>query len=429
LRVCDNFGGCEDADVIPALYYAANNGADVINLSLGKESNSEEVSMRLAVENAVNLGAVVVAAAGNGDGLIGDDNDIVTVMPASLGVDGLLSVAMTDHADALDPSSNFGDETVHLGAPGVSIFTAELNGAYGSWSGTSFASPTTAGVAALIREHRQCFTPQQIAARIQQSGDSVSSLDGKTISGKRLNAFSALAVSALKNDVVVVPAPGPVSFTGGTGGTVWTYGDGETSVGASAQHVYADRGLYYADDGTDVYEIGVGLEFTDTCDGKFATEIMWLSASGVTLGCDAVPNFCPEDEIIRAQMATMLARALDLPPASGDYFSDDNGMSHEENINRLFEAGITLGCGGGEFCPTDNVTREQMASFLVRAFALPTTPTDLFDDDGGTHEPDINALAESGITLGCGTGTFCPENGVTRQEMAAFIFRGRSYLP
>ena len=50
-------------------------------------------------------------------------------------------------------------------------------------------------------------------------------------------------------------------------------------------------------------------------------------------------------------MATFLARALDLPPASSDHFTDDNGTAHEDNINRLFEAGITTGCTATKFCP------------------------------------------------------------------------------
>jgi hypothetical protein len=65
-----------------------------------------------------------------------------------------------------------------------------------------------------------------------------------------------------------------------------------------------------------------------------------------------------------------------------------------------------------------------MASFLVRALDLPSTNVDHFtDDNGSTHEDRINALAASGITHGCGTTTFCPNGGVTRGQMAAFLHR------
>ena len=354
LRACGLLQ-CPDSTVIESLYYAANNGADVINLSLGRNAASgSTVSMRLAVEAAIDAGAVVVAAAGND----GADNDVVQVVPASLDIPGLLSVAMTDHADVIDPASNYGDDSVHLGAPGVDIWSATYGGGHGYWLGTSFASPTTAGVAALLRDHRHCLTNVEVANTITNSGDSVASLDGVTISGKRLNAFSALDVRAQKNGSVTTIAPGAVTFTGGTAGTTWTFGDGGSAMGASAYNVY-DRGVYEADDGTDIYEVIVGVEFHDTCSSSFEDEITWFSAEGITLGCDTVPNFCPNGTVIRSHMASFLARALDLPAPSGDYFTDDDGSSHENNINRLYEAGITMGCadGPGLYCPDDVVTR------------------------------------------------------------------------
>ena len=72
-------------------------------------------------------------------------------------------------------------------------------------------------------------------------------------------------------------------------------------------------------------------------------------------------------------MATFLARALDLPEATLDQFSDDDGTTHEENINRLAKATITQGCNppdNDRFCPDQMVTRAQMATFLFRALLL-----------------------------------------------------------
>jgi len=71
------------------------------------------------------------------------------------------------------------------------------------------------------------------------------------------------------------------------------------------------------------------------------------------------------------------------------------------------------------------VTREQMASFLVRALRLPSTSTNYFDDDNDSiHENQINALARSGITGGCDARKYCPGADVTRGQMAAFLHRG-----
>ncbi len=108
-----------------------------------------------------------------------------------------------------------------------------------------------------------------------------------------------------------------------------------------------------------------------------------------------------------------------LPP-----FVDDNGSVHEGDIIRLAEAGITKGCASDRFCPDDAVTRGQMAAFLARAFDLPGTSVDYFTDDvGSMFESSINALAGAGITRGCGSGSFCPEASITRAEMAAFLAR------
>jgi hypothetical protein len=166
-----------------------------------------------------------------------------------------------------------------------------------------------------------------------------------------------------------------------------------------------------------------GLPFADIADSAFVSEIIWLADAGITTGCTAT-LFCPRDPVSRSQMATFLARALALPPSSTDWFTDDDGLSHEDSINRLADAGITTGCTDTEFCPRDPVTRGQMASFLARALALPASSTDWFtDDDGTAHEDSINRLADAGITTGCAATRFCPSGTVIRQQMAAFLFR------
>jgi hypothetical protein len=164
--------------------------------------------------------------------------------------------------------------------------------------------------------------------------------------------------------------------------------------------------------------------FRDDDGSMFEADIDWLAQAGITVGCNPPFNdeFCPAAQVTRGQIATFLARALGLPPATTDYFSDD-GPPHEVNINSLAESGITLGCAEGLFCPADAISREQMATLLVRALALPAASTDYFTDDGPPHEPNINALAQAGITLGCAEGRYCPHGAVTRAQMAAFLAR------
>ena len=164
--------------------------------------------------------------------------------------------------------------------------------------------------------------------------------------------------------------------------------------------------------------------FSDTVGNRFESDINWLAATGITSGC-ATELFCPKGTVLRDQMATFLVRALDLPAASRDYFVDDEGNRHEDRINRLARSGITAGCSATEFCPTGAVTRAQMASFLVRALDLPPASRDYFvDDEGNRHEDRINSLREAGITYGCSLpNSFCPDGVVTREQMAAFLHR------
>jgi subtilisin family serine protease len=163
--------------------------------------------------------------------------------------------------------------------------------------------------------------------------------------------------------------------------------------------------------------------FSDIIGSPFENDISWLAVSGVTGGCGS-DHYCPEAPVTREQMASFLARALDLPATAEDFFTDDGGSPHQGDINRLAAAGITGGCAEDRFCPGASVTREQMASFLARALELAPATADFFADDSASpHQADINSLAEAGISGGCAPGKFCPGGPVTRGQMAAFLRR------
>ena len=158
----------------------------------------------------------------------------------------------------------------------------------------------------------------------------------------------------------------------------------------------------------------------------FRGNIQWAFDQGITFGC-APDLFCTNNAVTRAEMASFLVRALDLPPATEDHFADDEGSIHESAINRIAEAGITGGCGTDRFCPSARVTRAEMASFLARAYDLPPATEDHFvDDETSMHESNINRLAEAGIAAGCATDRFCPSSSVTRGQMTAFLFRAEN---
>jgi hypothetical protein len=160
-----------------------------------------------------------------------------------------------------------------------------------------------------------------------------------------------------------------------------------------------------------------------------------LYLNQVTGGCGSNPLiYCPEMKVTRAMMAVFVLRAAHgpdfIPPAAtGEVFTDVPADSFAAAwIEQLAAEGITGGCGGGNYCPNAPVTRAQMAVFLVRAMygidyvppaATGTVFTDVPADSFAAAW--IEQLATEGITNGCGTGKFCPNQYITRAEMAVFL--------
>lgn len=159
-----------------------------------------------------------------------------------------------------------------------------------------------------------------------------------------------------------------------------------------------------------------------------------LYNSGLTGGCSADPLlYCPENTVTRAQMAVFLENGIhypnpysppDMPPS----FGDTAGHWAEDWIEALYSDGITAGCGGGNYCPNAGTTRAQMAIFLLKSkYGSSYTPPDVpptFGDTAGHWAQDwIAQLAAEGITAGCGGGNYCPNNSVTRAQMAVFLTR------
>jgi uncharacterized protein YkwD len=212
-------------------------------------------------------------------------------------------------------------------------------------------------------------------------------------------------------------SPGHRSIMLGSG---YTHAGGSWKTGADGRH-YAAM-VFVSTCGADVEPITYG-GFTDIAGSKFRDDIVWLVERGITTGCSS-DRFCPTTLVERDQMATFIARAMDLPAASRDWFTDDATNPHESRINRLADAELTRGCGATAFCPDEEVSRGQLASFLARALALPPASRDHFrDDDWSAHEDAINRIAEAGVTLGCAEDRFCPRGPVKREQMAAFLRR------
>ena len=159
--------------------------------------------------------------------------------------------------------------------------------------------------------------------------------------------------------------------------------------------------------------------------GTHASSIARLADAGITTGCTA-SRYCPHREVTRAQMGTFLARSAVLMPSSSSPFRDlHRAPVHEHNVSALADAGVTGGCTDTRFCPNRTVTRGQMATFLANARGLSPVAGSRFTDvpADAVHAGTINAIADAGITRGCGDGRFCPDEPLTRAEMASFLVR------
>ena len=167
---------------IAAILYAADMGAQVANNSWGNDDLRSK-----SLENAINaFDGLFVASAGNW-------RTSKAHYPAAFRADHILSVAATDHNDALASFSNYSNRWVDLGAPGVDILSSVPGNGYDLKSGTSMAAPHVSGVAALVLAQNPALGPLEVKARIMDGVDGLPSLDGVTVTGGRLNAYSALA--------------------------------------------------------------------------------------------------------------------------------------------------------------------------------------------------------------------------------------------
>jgi hypothetical protein len=169
--------------------------------------------------------------------------------------------------------------------------------------------------------------------------------------------------------------------------------------------------------GSKVKIVAAGTKcLNDHDDTPYAADIDWALTEAISGPCDG-DMFCTYDPVTRAQLASFLARAMDLPATDTDYFTDDDGTAREADINRAKAAGLFHGCTATTFCPNGKIARGSMATVLARALELPPTDTDYFtDDETSSHEAAINAVAEAGIMTGCTATTFCPIVKVTRGE-------------
>jgi subtilisin family serine protease len=168
------------ANVAAAVIYAADNGARIVNLSLGDTQSSQTIE--LAVQYAQSRGCLLIAASGNSQAAV--------EYPAAL--PGVMAVAATDSADFYWSNSNRGPE-VDVAAPGVNIFSTSNTGGYFELTGTSMSTAHVSGLAALVWSARPDYSASQVALVITGTAHDVWSPGWDQFTGwGRIDAYQAV---------------------------------------------------------------------------------------------------------------------------------------------------------------------------------------------------------------------------------------------
>ncbi|MEX2658828.1 MAG: S-layer homology domain-containing protein [Acidimicrobiales bacterium] len=173
--------------------------------------------------------------------------------------------------------------------------------------------------------------------------------------------------------------------------------------------------------------------FIDVATTAHASSIGCAVSWGVASGQTPL-LFAPTGRVTRAQLASFVARMIEaagtaLPASPRDAFSDDDSSIHELRINQLAALGVVTGKSAGRYAPNDVVDRAAMATFLVRAHDVAAAKplaagSDAFGDDNGTtHEANINKVAAAGFAGGTRRGVYAPSAAVQRGQMATFLSR------
>lgn len=257
VKFLDANGGGSLEGAIRGIDYATKMGAKIMSNSWG--GGGESQTLKEAIERSNKANALFVAAAGNE----ASNNDSNPSFPASYRVANVLSVAAIDNKGQIASFSNYGKNSVHVGAPGVNIVSSTTAG-YDSWSGTSMATPHVSGIAALVASHDKSLSNVELKNRIITTARPIAGLRGKSRAGLA-NAYFALTNTQPQPD-----ANDPANWQAMT-------------VSVSSPHPYKDKS-------NDTYEVRVpGAKEFSLYFEKFDTErgydiLQMFDAKGTLIG-------------------------------------------------------------------------------------------------------------------------------------------------
>lgn len=208
LKALGPLGG-DLGSILGAVEYAVDNGANILNMSLGSYAVAPNPELVKVMDYAESKGVLVIAASGNGHPQlgIGLNTDKVPNFPSALPNDNIIAVAAKDSDNLLAPYSNYGLETVDITAPGgngpddlvvSASFENPSENMYAGMAGTSMATPIVAGVAAQVWSMNPSMSPLEVKDVILNSGLKVEGLDSRTVSGRYLDALKAVNYVQMK---------------------------------------------------------------------------------------------------------------------------------------------------------------------------------------------------------------------------------------
>ena len=238
----------ESADAIRALDYANKMGIDITNNSWGAWWLESQ-----ALKEMISRSGLFIAAAGND----AYDNDEMPHYPSSYDLDNIIAVANTTQTDSLADNSCYGAVSVDLAAPGYQIYSTDLGGGYRIMSGTSMAAPHVTGTAALIRSLDPSISTEEIKEILLGTVDPLSTLEGKMVSGGRLNAYKAVEAVA-STPVVIKPSIMNLHIEHAATGTFTATIRDEAMQNLTLEWSSSDSSVAAVDDSGKVTAIGAG---------------------------------------------------------------------------------------------------------------------------------------------------------------------------
>jgi subtilisin family serine protease len=428
----------------------------VVNMSLGASKHS---GVNAAVATAVSSGLFVAVAAGNAA------KDACTTSPASAPT--AFTVAASTKSDARAAFSNTGP-CVDAFGPGQGIVSAGIESPtdLATSSGTSMAAPHVAGLAAMHLALLPTATPAEVTQAllagatpaVADPGPDTTNLLVTTAGVPRTGVPRSVQAAFVSGTAATVTwatprAPlTPLRITGYTvehrrvGSSSWS----RVEVGPAARSALvpglttstgyevrvratAEREPTGEPSATAPFTTtGTPTPFTDVPPRhSFFTETSWVATSGISTGYTD-GTFRPRGTVSRDAMAAFMYRLSGqpafTPPATSPFSDVSTRHPFYREITWLAASGVTTGYPDGTFRPKESVNRDAMAAFLYRLAGRPsfTPPTASPFSDVSTRHPfyrEITWLAEQGISTGYSDGTFRPRASVSRDAMAAFMYR------